>query len=436
LEAQEVVMNARVFLRIVALCFTFQAAIAQFTWQKHPDNPVLRFRTEGVDDPSGYKYALDPTLLVDQNGLYHMWFTSLAYGYGTSFCMSEAISTDRVRWFTYFKNPVFGYGPPGTFDERGIRPQSVIKDSTGYKMYFVGFTNEGDHAVGLATSADGITWIRHPANPILDGGPPGTWDSLKISSASVYFDGSSYTLWYTGENGGRPGIGLATSPDGISWTKYPGNPILVPGPPGDWDDESVEKAKVINVENMFYMFYAGNAISPVVNAFHIGCAFSADGIHWTKYGGNPVLQIGNAPDWDGMSLQTTGVIYEDGRFHLWYSGLGLTSSYWQTGYATSDYTPLSVHPQSGLPTDILLSQCFPNPFNPRTTISYQLPKESHVTLGVFDVLGQAVATLVDAMQEPGYKSVTFDASNLASGEYLYRLSAGGLTVIRKMSLVK
>ena len=83
-----------------------------------------------------------------------------------------------------------------------------------------------------------------------------------------------------------------------------------------------------------------------------------------------------------------------------------------------------------------LSQNFPNPFNPATVISYQLPATSDVKLVVFDVLGREVATLVNGVEEPGYKSVQWDASGVASGVYFYRLQAGGFVSAKKLVLLK
>ena len=89
-----------------------------------------------------------------------------------------------------------------------------------------------------------------------------------------------------------------------------------------------------------------------------------------------------------------------------------------------------------LPTEYSLSQNYPNPFNPSTVIEFALPKDSHVTLELYNILGQKVMTLVDEVQPAGYHSVKFDGTNLASGMYLYRLSTGQQTFLKKLLLMK
>lgn len=92
--------------------------------------------------------------------------------------------------------------------------------------------------------------------------------------------------------------------------------------------------------------------------------------------------------------------------------------------------------QSNLPTSYTLYQNYPNPFNPTTIISYSVPKSSLVTIIVFDVLGREVETLVNEQKIPGNYNITFNASRLASGVYLYRMQAGSFVQTKKVILMK
>lgn len=91
---------------------------------------------------------------------------------------------------------------------------------------------------------------------------------------------------------------------------------------------------------------------------------------------------------------------------------------------------------SELPNTFRLEQNFPNPFNPSTTIQYSLPKASNVQIDVFDMMGRNVATLIDQRQNAGTHSVNFNAEQLSSGVYFYRLQAENFTQIQKMVLIK
>jgi hypothetical protein len=89
-----------------------------------------------------------------------------------------------------------------------------------------------------------------------------------------------------------------------------------------------------------------------------------------------------------------------------------------------------------IPTRVTLGQNFPNPFNPSTTIKLELPKSSVVRLSVCDMLGREVSVLVNERRDAGVHDVKFDGSNLASGLYLYRLTAGSFVETRKLVLVR
>jgi len=92
--------------------------------------------------------------------------------------------------------------------------------------------------------------------------------------------------------------------------------------------------------------------------------------------------------------------------------------------------------KSFIPVVYFLKQNSPNPFNPTTTISYDLPEDARVTLKIFNVLGEEVMTLIDAVESAGYKSAVFDATNFSSGMYFYRIQAGKFSDTKKLLLIK
>jgi len=90
-----------------------------------------------------------------------------------------------------------------------------------------------------------------------------------------------------------------------------------------------------------------------------------------------------------------------------------------------------------IPASFALDQNYPNPFNPSTTIQFQVQKAGRVSLKVYNILGEQVATLLDEAKAAGSYAVSFDAGTLASGMYFYRLSSdAGLSETRKMVLLK
>ncbi len=102
----------------------------------------------------------------------------------------------------------------------------------------------------------------------------------------------------------------------------------------------------------------------------------------------------------------------------------------------SPESPTSVSLPTGTPMSYQLDQNYPNPFNPTTVIQYSLPQASNVTLRVFNILGQEVATLVNAVEPAGTHRAIVDGKGLASGVYIYRLQAGTFTDVKRMVLLK
>jgi hypothetical protein len=111
----------------------------------------------------------------------------------------------------------------------------------------------------------------------------------------------------------------------------------------------------------------------------------------------------------------------------WYPAL---KARWDKGLLADVATP------NILPACYALEQNYPNPFNPATTIHFTVPREARVRLEVFDILGRRVAVLVDELRTAGEHAVAFDASRVGTGTYIYRLTAEGQTITRKMMLLK
>ncbi len=105
-------------------------------------------------------------------------------------------------------------------------------------------------------------------------------------------------------------------------------------------------------------------------------------------------------------------------------------------YETNPYISTGIEQADQIPENIWLGTNYPNPFNPTTSIEYGLDHQAKVRLDVFDMLGRRVATLIDGVQQAATYTVTFDASHLASGVYIYRLQTPMQSITRRMLLVK
>jgi hypothetical protein len=132
----------------------------------------------------------------------------------------------------------------------------------------------------------------------------------------------------------------------------------------------------------------------------------------------------------GAEFMLTGIIDDENAHYLWEFAdqvLDVIFCDWDCGGPVTEVE---------LPTSYRLSENYPNPFNPTTTIDYDLVSGGNVELTVYNVTGEVVANLVNGHRDAGSYTVTFDAANLASGVYFYRLTAGDFKATHKMTLVK
>ncbi len=237
----------------------------------------------------------------------------------------------QVEWEKYENNPVLDVGAPGSWDQSGVDHHSIYYDGTTYHMWYAG--NDGvNKRIGYAFSSDGIVWTKHSDNPVLDIGASGEWDERMVTCPTVVFDGTSFKMWYLGINSSfsRLVTGYATSPDGINWTKYANNPVLVEGPSGSWDQALAIVGSVLFDGSSYKMWYSGAAS---FGAARIGYATSSDGINWTKLATNPIMGAGPSGSWDDVTANSPNVVFDGTSYHMWYRGRdGATN---RIGYATS-----------------------------------------------------------------------------------------------------
>ncbi len=203
---------------------------------------------------------------------------------------------------------------------------------------------------GCAVSRDGINWVRLDGpyrGAMLDIGPDGTFDAITCAWPKVVRDESGWKLYYHSLAEGLPDvgmatyIGLATSTDGLRWEKV--GLVLGPGKPGSFDERGVGTRHVLRIDGEYVMFYEG---VDRAGCYSIGLARSDDGILWRRAGDGdsslPVLSP--APKgsglWDTRAVGTPCVVpMQDGSFRMYYVGAndgGLDQASYQIGLAVSE----------------------------------------------------------------------------------------------------
>lgn len=153
----------------------------------------------------------------------------------------------------------------------------------------------------------------------------------------------------------------------------------------------------------------------------------------------PLTDVMNATISQERNQINQDIVFKDNKvFNVWQDnhehgvGYDIWANVYNFGYLVTGVNNKKIN----TPINFKLSQNYPNPFNPTTVISYQFPVAGYVSLKVYDILGREVATLVNQRQNPGQHQVTFNASNLASGTYFYRLRTGDFVQVKKMLLLK
>jgi len=211
----------------------------------------------------------------------------------------------------------------------------------------------------------------------------------------------------------------------------------------------------LNSQHVRALTTIGQQVFAGTETFGVYCT-SNNGANWTQTSLNNVLVYSLVSAGHLLFAGTdTGGVYEttdigltwiqrnEGMGRLRINSLYTTADYIYAGTQGASLWRRPLSEFTGIkktgnfiPQTYSLSQNYPNPFNPSTTIDYQLPISGFVKISVFDVLGQEVKTLVNEYKQAGTYNVRFDASELPSGVYFYKITSGDFTSTKKLTLIK
>ena len=204
-----------------------------------------------------------------------------------------------------YESPVFG-------DETtaSVFDPFVVMIEDRYRLFVSERKNSG---IICTDSTDGTEWEKWKV--ALEAGDKGSWEE-RVNRASVCKIDGKWLMWYTGQSRNNSAIGIATSDDGIRFTRMQQKPILVPSEP-------YEKGSVMNPcvlwdkdEKIFKMWYAaGEQFEPDVLCY----AESKDGINWERYANNPILEKSNEK-YDQCKVGGCDILKENDRYYMFYIG--------------------------------------------------------------------------------------------------------------------
>lgn len=216
-------------------------------------------------------------------------------------------------------NPVIRVGEEGAWDDQTLGCFTVLDDGDTFYFYSGGAQFGKPKNIGMATSPDGIHWTKYEKNPLFPGSMP---YAIKV--------GDTFRLYHPGkDDAGRHGLQMRTSGDGFHWSKP--KRVLAGG---------IMDPCVVAVNGKYHLYYCGGGRKTKngkqVWEFNAYMATSEDGIRW-KREPKPALPLGSKGSWDEQSHAGPCVLKLEDGFHMWYLGSGTYKgrTAWRVGHATS-----------------------------------------------------------------------------------------------------
>lgn len=225
------------------------------SWMDYPENPIFTV----YDSPSNPLLVSQGKVFYEEDK-YKMWYLNTYASARADIGYAESI--DGIHWHKAADRAVLSPGPAGAWDDYTVGIGAMLKDEGLYKMYYCGYRDQyGIWNIGLAVSQDGISWEKY-SSPVLTASA----FEEQIGASTVIKKDGTYLMYYNyRKSNGDRAICLATSSDGINWEKYAGNPILKADK--SWEGSAIAVPSVIYENGQFKMIYQNYNTSAFGMAF-------------------------------------------------------------------------------------------------------------------------------------------------------------------------
>jgi len=278
------------------------------SWREHPASPVLRPRQDNWEGG----LINQPRVVVVSPSHWRMYYTGWGFeGPGSTWALGLAESFDGgVTWKRVGEQPILERGDSLSPDGGGACVPMVLRVRDEWMMWYTaGQVNPAGHQnihLCLATSKDGMEWLKYPGNPVLSDDFTDGAERSVTSRCYVQFDHGAFRIWYSFA---KPDyrIMYAESVDGIEWERSPLAPVLGPSPAPAWDDAMVEYPEIQVFDGTYRMWFCGNGY---------GSVGLAEGV--PESGVRIALRSGDTPEpdsgWSGWAGLSREQEIEAGRF--------------------------------------------------------------------------------------------------------------------------
>lgn len=290
------------------------------------DSPVLDHGKAG----SWNAVYTDPGAVLYHDGLFHMFYNGFN-GWPAPVQIGYATSPDGLHWTKQGDDPVLKTAQVDYAGVAALASSAIVLDDGSWALYFYTWENygallDGKGRIGRATAPKPTGPWTVDKKPVLEVGSAGAWDEQRVDAPSVLRAEKGFVMYYAGINtSGTQSIGMATSPDGLTWTKYndpattdtqfaESDPVFQKGEANAWDASRVHQPRVDKTPDGWVMLY--RTIVPRQPAtIGLGIATSADGIHWIPSKANPIFT--GAKDFGKQGFWYTAFAYHDGTYFVY-----------------------------------------------------------------------------------------------------------------------